>query len=202
MNLNPLSVEDIVSYLTLSYTHVAKTSGATVVMHDDKVTETIREIAKWLSLPTSTSKTGLLLIGNVGVGKTTAVRAVEVMLKALSAKAEREGDSSIPRERLDFTTARNLCDVNLKDVSEAEKIISSRFLAVDDMGAEDVVAKRYGTTITPIADMIYSRYEMRKPTIITTNLTLQGIRDAYGERVYDRLKEAYQVVAINAKSRR
>lgn len=190
------------NYLTLSYAHVVKTSGATVIIHDDSVTTTIREIAKWLSLPTNTAKTGLLLIGNVGVGKTTAVRAVEVMLNALTAKSEREKNSGIPRERLNFTTARNLCDVNIKDTTEAEMIISSRFLAVDDMGAEDVVAKRYGTTITPIADMIYSRYEMRKPTIITTNLTLQGIRDAYGERVYDRLKEAYQVAAINAKSRR
>jgi hypothetical protein len=30
---------------------------------------------------------------------------------------------------------------------------------------------------------------MRRPTVITTNLTLEDIRDKYGERVYERLQD-------------
>lgn len=213
MSLRPLTTEQVEKYLQLSYLHTLRTAGVPQDTLDLSTQQTLHQVASWLTLPSDTRTTGLLLIGRVGAGKTTTIQAVSTMLAALDAKATRELDPQIPREKLVTTTARQLYHLNLKDPLETDQLIDTRFLAVDDLGVEDVAAKRYGATITPVLDMIYHRYELRKPTILATNIPLTGtkdqygqpvlgLREIYGERAYDRLAEAYQIITLNNPSRR
>jgi len=91
---------------------------------------------------------------------------------------------------------------------EAEVIITSNLqqadlLIIDDLGAENdttwVKEKLY--------EIIDSRYRDSKPTIITTNLTLEQLREKLtGDdgvtRTYDRLLEMCYPIRLQGKSRR
>jgi len=51
--------------------------------------------------------------------------------------------------------------------------------------------KAWGNEISPVMDLIYSRYDTLRPTIITSNLSLAEMRKFYGERVGDRMQEMF-----------
>jgi DNA replication protein DnaC len=63
------------------------------------------------------------------------------------------------------------------------KSLGVGFLVMDDLATEDIKGKG------AIGYVLSKRHDMRRPTVITTNLTLEDIRDKYGERVYERLQD-------------
>ena len=69
-------------------------------------------------------------------------------------------------------------------------------LVLDDLGTEALV---YGQESLPF--ILYRRYERNLPTIITTNLTREGIQARYGERIADRLR-TYDQITLNYASLR
>ena len=88
------------------------------------------------------------------------------------------------------------------DVCVSFRIKRSAFLIIDDLGCEPVEVKNFGTSVTPITDIIYERYAAMKPTIITTNLDTRQIRTEYNERVADRLNEICRVIGYKNESYR
>ena len=62
-------------------------------------------------------------------------------------------------------------------------------LIIDDLGTEPVEVNNYGTRVTPLLDLLYTRYDAMKPTIITTNFGKNQIVETYGARLFDRLCE-------------
>lgn len=51
-------------------------------------------------------------------------------------------------------------------------------------------------------DVIDLRYKYRRPTVLLSNLPAKGLKDAMGDRAYDRLREGAQVIACNWESHR
>lgn len=51
-------------------------------------------------------------------------------------------------------------------------------------------------------DVIDLRYKLRRPTVLLSNLPAKGLKDAMGDRAYDRLREGAQVLACNWDSYR
>lgn len=51
-------------------------------------------------------------------------------------------------------------------------------------------------------DVIDLRYKYRRPTVLLSNLPTKGLKEAMGDRAYDRLREGAQVLACNWESHR
>ncbi len=78
-----------------------------------------------------------------------------------------------------------------------EKYVNVPYLVLDDLGAE----KSTEWSIATLYVIIDARYRERKPTIVTTNLSLDRIRDLLSPRIASRLSES-QVIKLTAKDYR
>lgn len=140
---------------------------------------------------------GFILYGGVGIGKTYLVSCI----------ANRLLEQYIPVIIISSIALLGRYKKAYMD-KQAEVIITNNLqqadlLIVDDLGAEN------DTTWVKekIYEIIDSRYRDSKPTIITTNLTLQQLQDKLtGEdgvtRTYDRLLEMCYPIRVQGKSRR
>ncbi len=87
-------------------------------------------------------------------------------------------------------------------------------ICLDDLGTETIPSKRFGEEKNVIAEIILARYDRRMMAInnqtefpvthTTTNLNGQKLKELYGDRIGDRLKEMCNVIVFpdSAKSRR
>jgi DNA replication protein DnaC len=101
----------------------------------------------------------LVLSGPVGIGKTVAA----VRLARYLYRLGKEG-MFVPARELDM-------DKN-KDMG---------YLVIDDLGTE-----RFPQDVEFVLE---HRHAHMRPTVITTNLTLEAVRRTYGERLVDRFRE-------------
>lgn len=136
---------------------------------------------------------GLMIIGDTGTGKTYAAACIAnaLLQKAVSVY---------------MANIMSVCDrlTNLYDEGRLSYIASLqkyRLLVLDDFGAErgsDFVQEQ-------IYNVVETRYRSGRPLIITSNLTLEQIRECdtlkYA-RTYDRLKEMCHPVTMEGDSRR
>ena len=74
--------------------------------------------------------------------------------------------------------------------------------AIDDLGEEPKEVLSYGNAITPVVDILEDRYRKREITLITTNLDADGIKEKYGVRVADRLREMMMIIPFTNPSYR
>ena len=80
------------------------------------------------------------------------------------------------------------------DNGKIEKMNQSKLLIIDDLGAE--IGTDY--SLERVYDIIDSRYRRNKPIILTTNLTMEQMKnceDIRYNRIYDRIFEmCYPVI--------
>lgn len=147
-----------------------------------------REYSAGLSKET---KSGLLICGDVGVGKTH-------LAVAILSTAFRKGISAAMVYIPDLLAElrKEMQDDEKKGL--ADKVRSRRFLVLDDLGAE----KASEWTEQELARLINYRYENMLPTVITTNLTRKELIEKLGQRGADRLNQMCSPVLIFGKSRR
>jgi len=116
----------------------------------------------------------LVLAGNPGCGKTVAA--------AVAAKeATKEG------LRVVFVRALDANRIGLfgEDLKTINSWASAGLLIVDDLGTEVPNA----VWLQNLGDLVDRRYERQAKTILTTNLKIDQLKQLYGVRVMDRLKE-------------
>lgn len=79
-------------------------------------------------------------------------------------------------------------------------------ICFDDLGTENVNAVHFGERKNCMEEIIWSRYRNGNfpMTHVTTNLSWEQLKEAYGLRVYDRMREMFNPIAwpVEAKSRR
>ena len=80
-----------------------------------------------------------------------------------------------------------------------DKINNAKLLVIDDLGAE----RGTDYTLERVYDIIDSRYRSNKPIILTTNLTMEQMKDCEDiryNRIYDRIFEMCYPVKVTGLS--
>ncbi|MBC1758734.1 ATP-binding protein [Listeria ivanovii] len=159
---------------------------------DAKASEVCRKyVEQWKTL--EAKNIGLMLYGDVGGGKT--------FLAACIANALIDQGVEVM-----MTTIPRLANAMSKDYGNERKSVLQRIanvplLVLDDVGTERNTS--YGYEL--MYDIINTRYKAKKPLIITTNLTMNALKqaeDTNQKRIYDRLVEMCAPVKVSSSGRR
>ena len=132
----------------------------------------------------------VLLAGNMGTGKTTLLR--------LFAQAY----GIIERQPVKLYSTAKFC---LEYGNSGEQAILDNehgLMCIDDLGVEPKTQNRYGTVSDPISTLLFLRYESKARTFCSTNLDAAKLKARYGDRLADRFKEMFEVVAFTGESKR
>ncbi len=133
---------------------------------------------------------GLLLLGNVGTGKTKIAQAIAYN----------------PRYQYEYTTAKNLSECyEIGDDHWHHYITPNNAFIIDDIGTEKHAQQDYKKgLVESVSEFILSRYDTNSLSnvVITTNLNADAIGNRYGERVRDRIREAFNVIIFDGASLR
>lgn len=143
----------------------------------------IKAVVEWFSSP----KWGLILMGGVGNGKTS-------MLKALFKYADKQVSKKESMYLCGYFVSYDIATAAAQDYRYFEKMKMHDILGIDDMGEEPVEVTNYGNVICPITRILEERYAKQKVTIISTNLDAEAIKKKYGMRVADRLREMCDII--------
>lgn len=78
-------------------------------------------------------------------------------------------------------------------------------ICYNDLGTERTSASHYTNSINVMETIMLDSYEQRVPFSqrhVTTNLTFDQVKEMYGVRVTDRIKQCFNIIEINGKSLR
>jgi len=158
-------------------------------------TSAIQLIPDWLE----NGKQSLLISGGVGNGKTTIASALK------NSHNDSCKDNLREENIAKYVTARQIIGMAMQGretkTSQTLKSLHDCYgLIIDDLGIEQAEINNYGTIETPVIELLEKRYEKRLPTIITTNLDMEQIKEKYGIRIHDRIIEQYSIIGLNQKS--
>lgn len=170
---------------------------------------------KLLDYFSSTSKKGLIIIGNVGTGKTVAMETFREILskpnirrgfrsittRHIVREFNQEGHQTIDKYgRFSFGSKYDATKGDNPDYTKPRTVF------FDDLGLEESKASMYGNTANVMAEILLDRYEMFKShgmkTYGTSNLGIAELSEIYGERIQDRFREMCEVIVIEGKSLR
>jgi len=145
---------------------------------------------------------GLLLLGPVGTGKTHLLSAIaQIFHQDADPKFEiRDGiQVAVSKEvkTVAFYMMLDLVAALRDDVYNNTNLTLHRCLTVDLMVLDDLGVERSTEFISEeIAQIINGRYNSMKPIAVSTNLTVQGIKDRYTDRAVSRWVETCTMVEM------
>lgn len=144
----------------------------------------------------SGKRTGnLILIGSVGTGKTMLTSGLVCDLIV---------DGYKPAIRRVIDIIRKMKNTWRKDSEITEDQLIDNLVALDLL-IIDEIGVQFGSDTEKmfIFDIIDGRYNKMKPTILISNLTMEGIKECIGDRCVDRLREdGGKVIAFDFDSQR
>lgn len=164
-------------------------------------------------------KKGLLVIGNYGTGKTSVFQTFHFLLRDAFQKGLKidtaDGSSIFLKDlklAFGFYSANEIVkEYEVLNSAEEKKNfwdkISNGTKCFDDLTTEHQ-ASNFGK-IELFKDILEMRYSNKSSTYVTLNYhgnsateTLEFIAERYGERIYDRLFEMFNVIELKGKSYR
>lgn len=138
------------------------------------------KLAEWL---TNNNGKGLLLNGQCGCGKTLiGYKILPLLIKHYCRKIVSTYEA----------TAIN---------DNPDEVLRKHLICIDDVGTEDVSVK-FGNRRQVFSEIVDSVERSGKLLIVTTNLTHEEIRQRYGERTLDRLREVTTPILFTGNSMR
>jgi DNA replication protein DnaC len=134
---------------------------------------------------------GLLLRGDVGTGKSSILKAIKTLISKLY-----DGIFIL------YLTSDQITHVYKLNGDEFEKRINQintcKILFIDDIGYEALRIFEH----SPIAEVIRERYDKKRVTCITTNMSVKELAERYGNSFEDKINEMCFIVQFNGKSKR
>jgi len=187
-----ISPQEIELGLQKSFLEEIKNRNKTL-QNKEEIKNILHKIACWLLATTP----GLMICGNTGTGKTTIAKALITFFNAYNQFYNTE----CFRANVEKLSGYSLNQI-AKDDKEFQRIKGTLRLFIDDIGVETTDVKSYGTALTPFAELLHERYENQTVTILTTNLSMEQLREKYGERTFSRLNEMFARVTLTGKDLR
>lgn len=144
---------------------------------------------------------GILLLGNIGNGKTSLMRFFSTN-QLYGFRIERI---------IDITSDyKVLGEGGVKAYSTNLKVplnlygLENYGYCFDDIGTEEIPARHYGESKNVFAEIILSRYDNHltpfNSTHATSNKSLTELENTYGSRVFDRMKEMFNIIVFDHES--
>lgn len=165
---------------------------------------------------------GLLVMGDVGTGKTANFRIYKHIYNKINLKRQIEttskDETSVVTKH--FPPLATVNDdifhmIHVKQVESGlrlegeefiDRLVRIKKLVIDDLGVDGDDFKDYGTSRNPVIDLINHRYDKMFThglvTHFTTNLNSAEIKKKYGDRNADRITEMTIKIGIKGKSKR
>ena len=149
-------------------------------------------------------KKGLILLGNVGVGKTTTIEAL-IKLKHI------RPDGSLVNGH--HYTQREINGYgSYKEFSNGRGLDRYQCF-IDDIGDSGLsVVKNYGSISSPVGDLIFNRSELYKKEAVwcentkfnyfTSNHFMEDLKEMFGDQIQDRLFGMCNIVIVTGESYR
>ena len=182
--------EDVRRYLKMHYEDRVKRSGMSMTWDQHSI-DILDAVATWLGTP---HKTGLLLFGGYGTGKTTMLSCLEDIFR-WDYFDPGHVRRYYPSEIIDILKS-NQHPAPMADFRKVPVML------IDEVGMEPVTSTIWGDRCAPVRDIIIARYDHSKTTVIATNLDADEFQAHYGERVMDRINQAYTKIYFGADSYR
>lgn len=141
---------------------------------------------------------GIALIGGVGTGKTLIFKAIKDYTRDII-----RNNSFIIKDVKSIIDGVNINGIEY--LNEVNFIINhATTLYIDDIASGNEFVNHYGTKINAIEHLLSLRYDIYKKynklTHFTSNKYPAELKEIYGERIYDRMAEMFNVVELNCKS--
>lgn len=128
---------------------------------------------------------GILMLGNTGLGKTHLSLAIanEALRRGLNVIYGSAGNllSKISREHFSSDAGKSL-----------EALLDCDLLILDDLGTEFTSA----LTLSALYTIINDRLLAGRPTVVSTNYTLEELRKHYDDRILSRLAGSYRMLSF------
>ena len=146
---------------------------------------------------------GILLQGNVGVGKTLLLESFVYMQNTL--RPHNKIDKDRPYQYTTFIHSTQIAEKMKGFDSEGRSVdITKCPLAIDEIGREAKEVLDFGNVTCPMAELISARADKPIITHGTTNFSFRELthEDNYGEMIGDRMRSMFNFIKLSGKSRR
>jgi DNA replication protein DnaC len=179
----------------------AKTGRA---IRDDNTDKVIEYLAKYFAVHEDfqgDANKGLFMAGPIGVGKTVMMKTWADMLKVYFGV---DGYSNTAYKYVKVQdVVREWEDGGWEVLNKYFKTTTWCF---DDLGTENRKAMRYGSQENVMRYVIDIRYDLWQtllvPTHFITNMNIDAVKEYYGERIVDRIKEMSNIIIYQGQSKR
>lgn len=157
--------------------------------------QALRACRDYLAAVAAGDSGSLVLLGKVGAGKTHLACSIAIELMRRTGK------------QVYYRTVRDVIrevratwhrDAPETEVAVIAKLTQSPLMVLDEVG----VMAGTDNEMLILFDVLDGRYREGLPTIVSSNLNRQGLQDALGERMYDRLRDGGKVLVFDWASHR
>lgn len=148
---------------------------------------------------------GIWLWGNPGVGKTLMMEMFNRNKRLCYdlAQCPKITYEYVKNGDIVFEKLVNVKGVIVPDASNFFQ--QHRGVCYNDLGTEPLTSSHYGNPINVMEYIILQSYENKLPywhRHVTTNLTFDQVKQFYGVRVLDRIKECFNILEVRGESLR
>ena len=160
-------------------------------LEDENIIRAIEFTASWLTL--DNKKPGLYFTGLCGTGKTTMIKAINMVVDWYYTNTRLKPTMTIIK-------ATDLASMALNSYHEFKSLAKRTLLAIDDLGQEPAVISSYANIMKPCIEILSERYDAQLTTFISSNLAPENIKEYYDERLSDRFREMMEIITFESKT--